>query len=223
MDNELIKGIAVVIGDYGRDLLDYSVELEALVGNDDDVVAIIDRVSDMPINDKPFHPDFVRNFGREAFWPIRGESIAVYGRIRTMPEKVTGITIHHTLSHSPLATARYCTATKGYPTTQYHYWVSQSDGCPIYQLAEDKWALWHDHTGTFQTTLSVGMAGALHLKRPPDEQIEAAARLCAWLMKRYSLDILGVTGHHERAAGVVGTVCPGWHSTGWKEDFFDAI
>jgi hypothetical protein len=127
----------------------------------------IDRVADMPINRVPDHPDFVRNYGRHAFWPERDL------------EDVLGLTIHHTLSHSPLGTAKYCTFTKGYPSVQYHWWVSAGDGCPVWMLAKPTWALWHDHTGANSKTLSIGMAGSLHLHRPADEQIEAAAKLCA--------------------------------------------
>lgn len=71
---------------------------------EDDGLSIADRVDEMPLNIYPTHPDFVRVFGATAnFWPIRGESVLVYGKSRNVPEDVTGITIHHTMSHSPLA------------------------------------------------------------------------------------------------------------------------
>jgi hypothetical protein len=170
----------------------------------------IDRVADMPTNDNPFHPSFLRWFPGRKTWPERNL------------DTLTGITIHHTLSHSPVATARYCTMTKGYPTTQYHYWVSAGDGCPVYKLVEPSAALWHDHTGAHPTTLSVGMAGWLHTKKPPDEQIEAAARVVAWLLGEYDIPRNGVNGHAERAIGVV-TVCPGWNTASWRDDFFAAL
>lgn len=179
----------------------------------------INRVAEMPVNAQPFQADFVRNFGERAFWPKRKMS------------DVTGLTIHHTMSHSPLNTARHCTSTKGYPTIQYHWWVSASDGCPIYMLADPTWALWHDHTGAHPTTLSIGVAGKLHLAPPPDEQLEAVTiRLCRYLMEMLDLTAAQVTGHQERWR--MRTQCPGWGPTdrrrswwgsGWKEAFYEAL
>ena len=168
----------------------------------------IDRTDEMPINLMPFHADFVRNFPGRNMWPLR--SLA----------DITGITIHHTLSHSPLATANYCTRGKGYPTTQYHYWVSSGDACPRYLLVDPALAMWHDHTGAHPTTLSVGMAGSLHIAKPPREQIEAAATLVAWLMDEYDVPISQVQGHCDRYAG---TVCPGWYEADWRDEFFDVL
>lgn len=170
----------------------------------------IDRVSEMPTNSSPFHPDFVASFPGNFGWPHRDMS------------KITGLTIHHTLSHSPIATAQYCTATKGYPTTQYHYWVSADDGCPCYLLAQPTDGLWHDHTGRHPTTLSIGMAGSLHVAKPPGEQIDSAARLIAWLMDEYDIPLGQVKGHQERYAW---TVCPGWRhdAANWRDDFFMAV
>jgi len=168
----------------------------------------IDRVAEMPVNDAPFHPDFVRNFPGATEWPKRKRA------------DVTGITIHHTLSHAPIATARYCTASKGYPTTQYHYWVSADDDCPCFLLVQPGFALWHDHTGAHPTTLSVGMAGALHVDAPPPEQMESAARLVAWMMAEYNVDVFGVRGHVDRYAR---TVCPGWHAANWRDRFFEVL
>jgi len=165
-----------------------------------------DRRHEMPVNFDPFHPDFVKCFPGNEVWPTRDLGT------------LTGLTIHHTMSHSPIATANYCTKTKGYPTTQYHYWVSAGDGCPCYLLVDPSAAMWHDHTGTHPTTLSIGMAGSLHVSPPPDEQIEAAARLCVWLMNQFG--VVDVAGHKDRYRG---TVCPGWDSAGWRTAFFDVL
>ena len=173
----------------------------------------VDRVAEMPINHDPTHPDFVRCFPGQRFWPIRHL------------EDITGVTIHHTLSHSPEATARYCTAGKGYPTIQYHFWVSASDGCPVWMLAKPTWALWNDHTGTRQTTISVGMAGHLHLHPPPGEQLAAAVRLVAWLMDEYGFPIREARGHNDRTWQVsrIKTQCPGWDDAGWRDTFFSLL
>ncbi len=174
---------------------------------------IIDRVAefDQLVNRKPFHRDFVRVFGELATtWPTRKEC--------------TGITIHHTLSHSPTATAGYITRSKGYPTTQYSYWVSAGDGCPVYQCLRDSVACWHDHTGRLQTTISVGMAGRWDREKPALEQIEATVNLCWELMKRYGFPSRNVLGHRERAlAANVSTVCPGWYAAKWLDEFFTAL
>ena len=179
----------------------------------------VDRVDEMPVNFQPDHP-YIAKRGW-TFWPQR-------------VDPVTGITIHHTMSHSPLATARFCTnpydgykTGKGYPSVQYHFWVSQGDGCPVYRLAPVVWQLWHDCTGPFQTTISVGMAGSLNLKRPPDEQLQATAQIVAWLMQEYSVPVEEVKGHKDR---YFGTVCPGWDkektarpSGLWRPAFYEAL
>ena len=178
----------------------------------------IDRVLEMPVNARPFQADFVRNFGTDAFWPRRDL------------ESVIGLTIHHTMSHSPLNTARYCIDIKGYPTIQYHWWVSAGDGCPVYLLADPSWMIWHDCTGAAPTTLAVGMAGSLHLTPPPDEQIGATVQLCRYLMEIFDLSPSQVQGHRERWQ--LKTQCPGWGPTdrrqrswgsGWKGAFYRAL
>jgi len=177
-------------------------------------VSIIDKRDEMPHNPDPFHPDYLK-YLKETWvddWPSRSE----------MGTRVEGLTIHHTLSHSPLATSQYITATKGYPRTQYHYWVSQDDGCPIYYLLDEDYAPYHDHRGV-SPNLSIGMAGSLHLTRPPEEQLWSTVLLVAHLMSKHSLTKDNIDGHHERAAlSGVHTLCPGWmsgtSSGAWKRD-----
>jgi len=174
---------------------------------------IVDRRAEFAkiVNRKPFHRDFVRCFGELATaWPTRTD--------------VTGITIHHTLSHSPTATAGYITRSKGYPSTQYSYWVSADDGCPVYWCLDDDIACWHDHTGRLQTTMSVGMAGRWDKVKPSFEQMEACAKLCHVLMGRYGFPFAQIQGHNDRAkkAGV-NTVCPGWDMAHWRDDFYTIL
>lgn len=176
----------------------------------EDKFQIINRINDMPINKYPFHSTFKKHFND--FWPIRGQG--------KMPAKITGITIHHTMSHSPIATAQYCTNVKGYPTTQYHYWVSANDDTEVYQLLKEEWGIWHDHTGTYQTNLSIGMAGHLHNHKPPQDQIEACAMLCKHLMEKHNLTIENVKGHKDQYSG---TVCPGWDNSNWRDDFYETL
>jgi len=175
-----------------------------------------DRIAEMPVNTHPDHPDILAN--KLTAWPPRQLS------------DITGITIHHTMSHSPLETAKYCTRSvnkaggKGYPGIQYQFWVSQGDGCPVYLLAPLDLAVWHDHTGGHPTTISIGMAGDLSVLKPPAEQIEATVRLVAWLMREYEIPLAEVQGHNERAI-VRGykTDCPGWKVKGWRVAFFAAL
>ena len=72
--------------------------------------------------------------------------------------------------------------------------------------------------------MSVGMAGSLHVAKPSYEQMEACAKLCKVLMDRYGFGIDQVQGHNDRAklAGV-NTVCPGWDSAEWRDDFYTIL
>ena len=172
----------------------------------------IDRTDEMPVNTTPSHKDFVRCFPGRDMWPLRNLS------------DLTGITIHHSLSHSPLATANVC-LNKGYPTIQYHYWVSADDGCPVYMLASPSLALWHDHTGAHSRTLSVALAGRWDYRTPPGEQLQSLARLVVWLMRQYAIPPAEVRGHNDRAWAVsrVRTVCPGWYKANWHDTFFKIL
>lgn len=182
-----------------------------------DEIVCTNIIGQLPVNTNPDHPDLVKR--KWKWWPIRA------------PEDITGVTIHHTLSHSPAATAAYCTRLrtqggKGYPSIQYHFWVAATDGCPVYLCAPLTDAVWHDHTGAHQTTISIGMAGHLHKVRPPDEQIIRTVELVAWLMKEYNFPLEQVQGHKQRAyeAARIRTVCPGWDSaTQWHDDFYNAL
>jgi len=183
---------------------------------------IIDRRAEMPHNPEPDHAGFVEAFGPEATdWP------------RRFVEDITGITIHHTLSHSAKDLFDWITRSKaeggkGYPRGQYHYWIGQEEGAPVSQLLEDTVGCWHDHTGRIQTTLSVGMAGHLGNARPPEAQLWNTVRLCWELVQKYGLSVDDVQGHNDRYGH---TVCPGWYADSaatinsgvWRRDFDIAL
>jgi hypothetical protein len=195
-------------------------------------LSIQDRRLEMPYNpNSTDHPDFQAVFGREGLsdWPIRATD-ALTG----LAMGITGLTIHHTLSDSPMDLFNWITRPKsqggkGYPRGQYHYWVSRGEDAPIYHLLDDTVQCWHDHTGTYQTTLSIGMAGHLGQSRPPEPQLWNAVRLCAHLIDKYNLTIDDVEGHCDRAPGK--TVCPGWYADSpqtitsgvWRRDFDIAL
>jgi hypothetical protein len=189
---------------------------------------IADRRFEMPHCTEPDHADFVRAFGQATDWPVRATD-ALTG----LALGITGLTIHHTLSDNPLGLFQWITRPKsqggkGYPRGQYHYWVSREEGAPIYHLLDETVQCWHDHTGTYQSTLSIGMAGHLGHDRPPEEQLWNAAKLCKVLIEKYTLEIDDAQGHCDRYSG---TVCPGWYADSpdtinsgvWRRDFDIAL
>jgi len=180
----------------------------------------IDRRADMPHNPIPDHPDFLRAFGTASDWPVRDV------------KNITGLTIHHTLSDNPLGTFQWITRPranggKGYPRGQYHYWISRGEGAPISHLLDDTVQCWHDHTGTYQKTLSIGMAGRHDYTLPPEEQLWNTARLCWYLIRKLGLTVDDVEGHTDRSNGI--TACPGWYARPggeghtWRRDFDIAL
>lgn len=158
----------------------------------------IDLVDQMPTNPNPTAP-------AEGWW------------MRTR-DQITGITVHHTMSHDPRATARYCTDVKGRPSIQYHLWVTREGA--VYLCAPLSWGMWHDHCGHKNRNISVGLAGRLHESKPPDVELRAAAQIVAWLMGQLGIERAEVQGHNDRYAG---TVCPGWDQAGWRDDFYQAL
>jgi hypothetical protein len=141
---------------------------------------------------------------------------------------ITGITIHHTLSHNPSQVAAYIVKPKaqggkGYPTTQYHIWITR-EGEALYcvDLTE---GLWHDHCGDKNTNISIGLAGSLHTAKPPLVQLVKAAEVVAFLMRVLKIDIANVAGHNDwaRKCANVSTTCPGWDQAGWRSQFYGLL
>jgi len=176
-------------------------ELKALAGRlaadpESGIEPFVDIIDQMPLNPHPTDPP--------AWW------------MRELVQ-IQGITIHHTMSHDPVATAKYF-FTKGRPSTEYHYWVSVTGQCWL--CAPLRWGFWHDHTGHRNVNVSIGMAGHLHKVRPPLLQLKATVRLVRWLMAQFSVTLEQVKGHNDRYAG---TVCPGWDVAKWRSQFFDLL
>jgi len=136
-------------------------------------------------------------------------------------EDIAGITIHHTLSHSPWATAvNYVRKTGGRPTIPYHFWVCSCGTILICLDLEE--ACWHDHTGHKNRFVSIGLAGRCHEKRPTDPQLSAAAQLIVQLIRALNLHPEEVRGHNDRSEpNGFPTTCPGWtrvRTGNWKTD-----
>ena len=162
----------------------------------------VDVIDDFPTNARPTNP---------TSWWQRGLS------------EIRGITIHHTLAHDPIATARVF-LNKGRPSTEYAFWVAASGECLWCTPLE--WGLWHDHTGGANINVSVGLAGALHVGRPTDAQLAAAVRLVAWLMQPergfndgMGIPLANVKGHCD----YIATLCPGWNAAGWRTAFYRTL
>lgn len=140
-------------------------------------------------------------------------------------EDITHVTIHHTLSDSPHHTAdHYIYKEGGRPTLPYTIWVTQTGDVMLCVALTE--GLWHDHTGHENTHLSVGLAGQLHLHRPAQVQLEAAAQVAAWAIQSDLFPKIDgidkIKGHMDWIA----TTCPGWDSEesgNWKPVWYQEI
>ena len=79
--------------------------------------------------------------------------------------------------------------------------------------------IWHDNTGAYQTTLSIGMAGHLDTSKPPLEQLESTMILIRYLCGEYNIPKGEVKGHKDHWP----TKCPGWDLAHWKEQFYEML
>jgi hypothetical protein len=169
----------------------------------------------MPINANPDEPWLVEQ-GRKGWW-------------KRTNEQIDGLTIHHTMSHNMTWMADYCTRAKaqggkGYPTTNYAFWI-HADGSSSYCVDITE-APWHDHCGDENTHISIGMAGDLSKAAPPTAQLEGLVKVIAYLMAMLNIPIENVEGHREWSARYKGkpmTVCPGWLSSGWRDQFYQML
>ncbi len=140
-------------------------------------------------------------------------------------DQIDGVTIHHTLSDSPHATAKhYVLSGGGRPTTPYTIWVTQT-GEVLLSVALTQ-GLWHNHNSHKNLQLSVGLAGTLHLYHPSEVQLNAAVRVAAWAIESDLLsgvtNVNQITGHMD----FISTQCPGWNSAEssyWKTEFYDLL
>jgi len=135
-------------------------------------------------------------------------------------EQIVGLTVHHTLSNSPHATARHYIHkdATGRPSIPYHLWVTETG--EVLKCLDFEEGCWHDHTGHRNVHLSLGLAGHLHKYRPSEPQLDAAARVVAWALEHPEMHVTfgRVKGHQNYHS----TECPGWH-TSWRDEFFRRV
>lgn len=139
--------------------------------------------------------------------------------------QINGLTFHHTTSNSPHATARhYLHKGNGRPSTPYTIWVTQTG--EVLLCLDLKEGCWHDHTGHKNTHLSVGLAGSLHKFKPPDTQLDAAARVAAWAIQSDMLPSIVSIGQVAGHQDFIKTICPGWaadRTDHWKPLLYSRI
>jgi hypothetical protein len=136
--------------------------------------------------------------------------------------QIDGITLHHTLSHDPFATARaYLQKEGGRPSLPYHFWIGR-DGWVSYCLDLTE-GCWHDHTGHENTHVAVGLAGTLDETPPTEALVQAASHLVRGMMAQLGLRVDQVTGHRDHTA----TRCPGWGAPPnylpWRAQFYAGL
>lgn len=133
-------------------------------------------------------------------------------------DQIDVLTVHHTLSDSPHATAKnYIRKGGGRPTIPYTIWITQTG--EILKCVDLTEGLWHDHTGHRNTHLSVGMAGTLHLYEPSEPQLQALVKVCVWAVRSDALPSITSTKQIKGHMDFIGTQCPGWTVGGrdhWK-------
>ncbi|MCP4538531.1 MAG: N-acetylmuramoyl-L-alanine amidase [Chloroflexi bacterium] len=145
-------------------------------------------------------------------------------------DQISHATIHGTYGwNSPHALADwYIYKGGGRPSIPYSIWITETGEVLLCNALTE--GCWHDCTGHENTHLSIGMAGALHEYAPPDVQIEAAARVCVWLINNPDIPLVDgidkITGDMDWRS----TACPGWLDTGegapsglWKPRFYNRL
>lgn len=136
-------------------------------------------------------------------------------------------TIHHTYGWVDLYSfcEYYVNSKGGRPSSPYTIWITPTGQIILVnELAE---GCWHDHTGHENTHLSIGLAGALHLHRPPDVQLQAAARACKWAIDNPEMPLVNSIDHVNGHDAYYPTACPGWDDRGegipsgyWRDAFY---
>jgi len=140
--------------------------------------------------------------------------------------QITHIAVHHSAAPAdipPERIAAYHVFNKSHqwPGIGYHFYIGPEG--TIYHTQDLKRISWHVHKNN-SYTVGVCLAGNFNRTVPPAPQLQAAARLIAWLMQELRIPLDYVMGHKEFPLNA--TACPGhqWDTDRrWKQMLFDAI
>ncbi len=132
------------------------------------------------------------------------------------------LVIHHTGAApdvDPETLALFHVHRLGWPGIGYHFVVS-ADG----QIAQTNGLMTASfHARQFNASaVGIALAGDYEHSVPPGVQLDACARLCAWLLEGLRLPVEAIEGHRE----LVSTTCPGdqWlRGASWKEDLLARV
>ena len=137
---------------------------------------------------------------------------------------ITHICIHHSAVAGTVPVdniAKYHVESKDWAGIGYHYYVTP-DGT-IYETQRLQTASWHV-THNNDRSAGICVAGDFTYAPPPQIQIDAAARLTAWLMQDLKVPEKNVLGHREFPGN--DTSCPGetWlKRMTWKTMLLEAV
>ena len=138
--------------------------------------------------------------------------------------QITHLCIHHsaTAGTIPLENvAKYHVEERGWAGIGYHFYV-KPDGT-IYQTNRLETVSFHVSQNNGYS-VGVCVSGDFTYAPPPDKQVDAAARLVAWLMQELFVPDQNVLGHKEFPNN--DTSCPGetWlKKQGWKNTLADRV
>ena len=138
--------------------------------------------------------------------------------------QITHITVHHSAAPAtilPSRIASYHVRAHRWPGIGYHFYIMPNG--TIYHTQDMKLISWHVHRNN-SYTVGVCLAGNFTRTVPPAPQLDAAARLIAWLMQELRIPIEYVLGHKEFPKNA--TACPGKQWTQgkrWKKMLIQAI
>lgn len=139
-------------------------------------------------------------------------------------DKITHICIHHSAAPATIAiqnVAEYHVKDRGWPGIGYHFYV-KPDGA-TYQTNHMETVSYHVADNNHYT-VGVCVAGDFTYQPPPATQVEAAARLVAWLMQELKVPDAHIMGHKEFPKN--DTSCPGetWlKNVTWKNTLLDKV
>lgn len=137
---------------------------------------------------------------------------------------ITHICIHHSAAPATIPienVAEYHVKEKDWPGIGYHFYV-KPDGA-TYQTNRME-TVSYQVSDNNHYTIGVCVAGDFTYKPPPAGQVEAAARLVAWLMQELKVPDANIMGHKEFPKN--DTSCPGetWlKNVTWKNALLDSI